>query len=255
MTIFDWFGYELPQVERYRLIRSAGFTGVLLWWSDEFDQHYRDAPEVARRAGLFVENIHTPFAGINSLWLDNLDGEAFAARLLQCVEDCAEFEIPTMVVHLSSGATPPPMNDLGLGRIRRIADLAERRGVNIAFENLRKTEYLDYVLGRLDSPRIGLCYDSGHHNCYTPGEDLLGQYGSRLMALHLHDNDGSDDQHLLPFEGTVRWESILPQIAGTGYRGALSLEAMNEGHQTLPAEEFLRLAYARAEKLEALLRC
>ena len=36
ITIYDWFGYELPIKERYRLIKEAGFDGVLLWWSDGF---------------------------------------------------------------------------------------------------------------------------------------------------------------------------------------------------------------------------
>ena len=27
LTIYDWFGYELPVRERYRLIREAGFAG------------------------------------------------------------------------------------------------------------------------------------------------------------------------------------------------------------------------------------
>ena len=30
ITIYDWFGYELPIKERYRLIREAGFDSVLL---------------------------------------------------------------------------------------------------------------------------------------------------------------------------------------------------------------------------------
>ena len=34
IVIYDWFGYELPIKERYRLIKEAGFDGVLLWWSE-----------------------------------------------------------------------------------------------------------------------------------------------------------------------------------------------------------------------------
>ena len=36
ITIFDWFGYEVPHQKRYELIKQAGFDGVLLYWSDEF---------------------------------------------------------------------------------------------------------------------------------------------------------------------------------------------------------------------------
>ena len=35
-VIYDWFGYALPLRERYRLIRAAGFDGVMLWWSNDF---------------------------------------------------------------------------------------------------------------------------------------------------------------------------------------------------------------------------
>ena len=94
ITIYDWFGYELPIKERYQLIKEAGFDGVLLWWSEELNRDdYHSGPQIAREAGLFIENIHTPFKNQNSLWLDNLDGEALTDCYLQCVADCAEFDI------------------------------------------------------------------------------------------------------------------------------------------------------------------
>lgn len=36
LTIFSWFGFPIPMKERFKLIKSAGFAGVLLWWSDEY---------------------------------------------------------------------------------------------------------------------------------------------------------------------------------------------------------------------------
>ena len=52
------------------------------------------------------------------------------------------------------------------------------------------------LLSRVDSPRAGFYYDSGHHNCWAADDDLLSRYGSRLMILHLHDNNGVDDQSI-----------------------------------------------------------
>ena len=45
LTIFSWFGFSIPMEERFKLIKSAGFDGVLLWWSNEYaavdgDKHY-----------------------------------------------------------------------------------------------------------------------------------------------------------------------------------------------------------------------
>ena len=158
ITIYDWFGYEFPIEDRYRLIKDVGFDGVLLWWSEYLGRNdYRSGPQIVREAGLVIENIHTPFQVQDNFWLDNLDGEASIDCYLQCVKDCAEFEIPTMVVHLPDD--DKPYNALGLHRIKRIAEKAEQLGVNVALENLRNLANLSYVLEQVDSQRIGFCYD------------------------------------------------------------------------------------------------
>ena len=181
-SIYDWFGYELPIKERYRLIKEAGFDGVLLWWNDSLDRNdYRGGPQIVRKAGLFIENIHTPFQVQDNIWLDNLDGDAAVDCYLQCVADCAEFEIPTMVVHLPDD--DKPCNALGLDRIKRIAQKAEQLGVYVALENLHNLTNLSYVLEQVDSTRIGFCYDCRHHYRYYPSHDLLSMYGSKMMAL------------------------------------------------------------------------
>lgn len=251
ITIYDWFGYELPIKERYQLIKEAGFDGVLLWWSEDFNRNdYRSGPQIAREAGLFIENIHTPIKNQNSLWLDNLEGEALNDCYLQCVADCAEFEIPTMVVHLPKEDNP--CNTLGLDRIKRITEKAEQLGVNVALENLRNLANLAYVLEQVDSQRIGFCYDCGHHYRHYPGVDVLSMYGSRLMALHLHDNNGSRAEHGLPFDGTIDWSATMKKIAETGYSGATAIEPMNWDYENLSPKDFLHKAFERAKRLEAL---
>lgn len=105
--------------------------------------------------------------------------------------DCSRHNIPTVVIHLINGDTPPPPIQLGLDRIKYLVELAEQKEVNIALKNLRRLEHLQFVFENIKSGRLGFCYDSGHENCYTKGADLLSLYGNRLMALHLHDNDGT----------------------------------------------------------------
>lgn len=256
ITIYDWFGYELNIKERYKLIKEAGFDGVLLWWSNGFGRDsigwndYRNGPRIAREAGLYIENIHTPVQSQNNLWLDNLDGESLTDCYLQCINDCAEFEIPAMVVHLPDDNHP--YNVLGLDRIKRIAEKAEQLGVNVALENLRNFSNLSYVLGQVESHRIGFCYDCCHHNNYNTDNDLLSIYGYRLMALHLHDNGGVNGQHQLPFDGMIDWTVTMKKIAETKYLGATALEPMNWDYKDLSVEEFLYEAFKRAKKLDDL---
>jgi L-ribulose-5-phosphate 3-epimerase len=251
ISIYDWFGYDLPIKERYHLIKEAGFEGVMLWWSDGFGRNdYRSAPQLAREAGLYVENIHAPIQTQNDLWRDNLDGEALTDCYLQCIVDCCEFKIPTMVVHLPGEGNP--YNDLGMGRIRKIAEKAEQLSVNVAMENLQNFSNLSYVLEQIHSKRIGFCYDCGHHYHYYPDKDFLSMYGNRLMALHLHDDNGSYGMHGIPFDGTIDWATAMKNIAETGYTGSTAIEAMDWAYEDLTAREFLHKAYEKAKRLDAL---
>lgn len=115
-----------------------------------------------------------------------------------------------MVVHLPDDKHP--YNILGLDRIKIIAEKAEQLRVNVALENLRNFTNLLYVLEQIDSQHIGFCYDCGHHNNYNSGSDLLSMCGSWLMALHLHDNGGKNNQHQLPYDGTIDWATAIRKV-------------------------------------------
>jgi len=257
-TTYDWFGYELPIKERYRKIKQAGFDGVLMWWSEFFGRgkDYRSGPEIARAAGLHIENIHAPTmtpSGIwfdEHLWLDNLNGESGFECYMQCIADCAVYEVPTMVMHLPSDKVPP--TPLGLDRIKKLAEKAERLRVNVAMENIANLNNLTYMLDHINSPRMGFCYDAAHHCRIYPKIDLLEMFGHRMMALHLHDNLDRTT-HRLPFDGNINWPLVMSKVAKANYKGAIAIEATNLGlYDDLPVEAFLRRAYDGAKKLGSL---
>ena len=162
--------------------------------------------------------------------------------------------MPTVIMHLTGGNEPPKENEIGLDRIKRIVERAEKSKVNVALENIRSATHLKYAFENIQSSRLGFCYDSGHHNFTSPDEDILFQFGTRLMALHLHDNDGISDQHKMPFDGDVDWTDTMNKIAKTGYKGATALELINREYSHLldKPEEFLKIAYERAKRLEEL---
>lgn len=252
--IYDCFGYggsfDVPFEERYRLIKMAGFDCVMLWWSDKFGRGagYQEDVSLAKKAGLKIENMHTPVHGQNFLSSDDLDGESVYQTYFRCVEDCAVFHIPTMVIHLP--ADQYPVNELGLKRLEKIIHKAEDEEIQIAFENLNNINNLDRVLNAFQSKFAGYCYDSCHHQNYASDIDLLNKYGNRLMALHLQDNGGKHNQHQLPFDGDIDWEDVIRKITLTGYQGATTLEPMNWDYEDLSIQEFLACAYQRVKRLD-----
>ncbi len=255
--ISDCFGYgsrfDVPFSERYRLLRDAGLECVLLWWSDWFGrgEGYEKDADLARDAGLRIENMHAPVHAQNDLSLDNAQGDQVLRDYLKCVDDCRKHQIPTVVIHLPDDKCP--LTAIGHDRLDRIIDRAGALNVQVAFENLRNIHNLTTVLDCVNFPHVGFCYDSCHHLNYAPDTDLLELYGNRLKAIHLQDNGGSHNQHQLPFDGSVDWPLVMAKIKKTGYNGAVTLEPMNWDYAHLGIQDFLRLAYGKAQKLEQML--
>jgi sugar phosphate isomerase/epimerase len=259
LNIFTFFSHPMPFAERFRLIKQAGFDGASLWWGDDdTDQDHELQPDLARAAGLAIENIHVPFFTANQLWNDSPAGNAVLGYYLQCIDDCADHGIPAMVMHACFGGMLPPIGELGLARFWEIANHAEKRGIDVAVENLRETNaHAEYVLSHIDAPRLGLCYDSGHwHACKdkSPQYDFLMRFGHRLMALHLHDNHGVDDDHLQPFSGSIDWPAQMRAIAQTGRAAVPTTLEFNVDYEGLSPEEHLAVAYDRLKKLDEMRR-
>ena len=243
-------GYSLPIEKRLQLIKDAGFDAVSLWWAGNDKQ-----PDMARKIGLQIDNIHTPFDNCNQLWFDSIDGEEYQNILISCVEDCYNHDISTAVIHLAHGKDTP-VSELGLKRVGKIVDAAEQKNIKLAFENITATEHLDAVFERFSSPYVGFCYDSGHENCNHPDCDCLTLYGDRLFALHIHDNYGDGDCHMLPFDGTIDWPAKMQKIKQCKDVDFLSLEAclipeyeQSAIYKDLSAGEYLETAYKRAIEL------
>ena len=116
-------------------------------------------------------------------------------------------------------------------------------------------EHLDYIFQHIDSPRLGFCYDSGHENCKHPNADCLSRYGQRLFAVHLDDNFGDSDLHLLPYDGTINWKVLKKKIDNCKKLNCLTIEGdFKVDHQKsiiykdLSADDFLALAYQKIQK-------
>lgn len=253
-SIFSWFSYELPIQERLALIKEAGFDAVMLWWGDK-DRMVQ--PKLVREFGLEVENAHAPCNNANSIWEENAAGEEYVKTLFRSIEECSELSVPVLVVHITSFRAEPEITALGLSRLRKLVDFAERKKVCIALENTCFFQPLKYAFDNIHSEYLGLCYDSGHENISKPYVDWLSMYGDRLTAMHLHDNFGGNDAHLLPFDGRINWTRVLKSIKNSRGLEYLSFELdFNKKtpdsriYNSLSAKEYLELAYKRVLKLE-----
>ena len=93
---------------------------------------------------------------------------------------------------------------------------------------------------------LGICLDTGHLNLHDGDQGrFVREAGGHLKALHLADNDGSSDQHLMPFGlGTVRWDELTSALHEVGYAGLANFEIPGERRCPLPVRR-AKLAYLR----------
>ena len=71
--------------------------------------------------------------------------------------------------------------------------------------------------------------------------------GNRLSALHIHDNDLKNDNHSIPFDGSIDFEEVAKDLADSKYDVTLMLEILYGGE--MPAKEYYSKAVDSARKL------
>ncbi|MGI5820212.1 MAG: sugar phosphate isomerase/epimerase family protein [Armatimonadota bacterium] len=245
-----------------RAIAEAGFTHVH-WchhWNTDF---LYSAPEISQilrwlgELGLSVTDIHAS-AGQEKAWASELEYERLAGveLVVNRLEMAARLGCDVAVLHIPAEPEEPAARLAYWERLRRSLDAlmgcSRTTGVRIALENGGTPESwvpIVRVLSEYGPEFAGLCYDAGHGNISGDGLDRLEAHSDRLLSVHLHDNDGSGDQHLLPFMGTVQWGRLAGLIAGSSYEKWVNLEVSQARSGYDDGRAFLRDALAAAGRL------
>lgn len=253
LNMFADFTSAITLEERLGLISANGFDGVMLGFSDEY-KHTQY--ELADKCGLMTENVHSPFDRMNALWEKRDDSSDIFERTAECIRICSANDVKKVVVHPTDGMTPPPVTVFGLDNFDKLISIAANHGVRLLFENIQLPQFLDTLFDKFgDSENVAFCYDVGHENCFTKGDDRLTKHGVRLEALHIHDNDGASDGHMIPFDGCIDFEPFLKKVKSLGYKGALSMElymTKSPLYKNTSPEEFVRRARQAAERLNEM---
>lgn len=259
-------GLNIPQ--HIELIKEVGFDGFFTSWDPNRTEAWA---ETGAKCGLIYTSIHAPFSHEHRIWNGGEEGEAETNRLIACVEDCARFDIPVMVLHTINGfspQTPAAPTEVGFESYARIIEAGNRFGVKLAFENTEHEEFLHAVMERFwNEPCLGFCYDTGHECCYR-NSDIMERYGEKLCHTHLDDNLGVtgdiitwyDDSHLPMGDGIVDFRRAINKIEQSGYRGVLTCELSmkhkperdtHQKYETMAVEEFYELALERMKWVRA----
>ena len=227
---------------RLRLIAEAGFTH--LHWCHQWNTDFLyTKPEIDAIAAVLKEceltlmDIHGS-AGSEKCWFSTEEyqrkaGVELVRNRLEMLQELNGTGVLMMHVpcHLVLYPERDALVDRQFGQLKRSLDelmpVLDRYDALIAVENMSSDtfETIDVLMRDYPANRLGITYDSGHGNfTCRPALPHLEQWKDRIEALHLHDNNGREDQHQPPYYGTVDWDAVTSLLASSKYPRPLSFE-------------------------------
>lgn len=237
-------------------IYKAGFKNVFVQYYHRENLEFDELQQIdyCRELGLNIIFCHLGYKNINEIWIEGEFGDKVTNEYIEDLNLMKKKQIEMVVMHLTTHRVFPMYNKIGLERIKRIIEHAKKIGIKIAFENTRKQGYLEYVFDNIKEDNIGVCFDAGHYHVHFNDEFDFNFFKNKFFAVHLHDNDKSDDQHLLPFDGTINWEDTLLKLKENGYNGPITLElCYRKDYLNQSLEDFYKEGYKRGKMLEKIL--
>ncbi len=263
------FGYE----KAIELIKEAGYDCVDFGYYD-FSPEEREEilgenctgwakniRKVLDKTGLECNQAHAPWTFKSGNVMD-LSDEGFKLTV-RSMESASILGARNIVIHAVVPPEGETEEDYNYKFYESLEPYAKKFGIKIAVENLFKGPYdekirkykqrfqrpedMNALIKRLDSDAFVVCVDVGHcgiSDTQIEAQDYIrGLDKGIVKALHIHDNDYTNDFHQLPYLHKMNWEEICKALGETGYDGDFTYECMCffnlfEDELTAPALKF-----------------
>ncbi|MBR4286972.1 MAG: sugar phosphate isomerase/epimerase [Clostridia bacterium] len=204
--------------------------------------YYTEIRKYAEDKGLCFNQSHAPFASSFE------DEERTAKRfdeIVNAIKRASYLGIKNIIVHpcqhlkYDVEGNPEKLFEYNMEFYSRLIPYCEEYGIRVALENMwqytgmvnhstcsRPDEFVRYLDG-LNNDCFVACLDLGHAALVRENiGDFIKKLGNkRLQCLHVHDVDGTNDSHTLPFYGSINWDKVMRALAQIDYKGDLTFEA------------------------------
>lgn len=135
--------------------------------------------------------------------------------------------------------------DAAFSSLEEIKVFAGQRGVEVLLENTpNELASAERLKGFLAETHLNLnyCFDVGHAHMAGSVQREFELMQPRIRSTHIHDNDGKEDLHAFPGQGTVDWTRAMSLLASHPDQYPLLLELREPPDMEHPVEEARRAA-------------
>lgn len=230
-----------------RGIKSAGLDYVELVSVPNYCEHFM--PEAMDGEAALALRKRVQHAGLTPVAANiaaDLTTDAGVDRLVAAIKLAPALLIDTIVVHVEQTETPEGAKAF-FSRAGRIVDAAEASKVRVGIEThgglCNTGQDAIELVKSLQSKQVGVTYDTANVIYYggvRPEEDLAAisdDIAEHVFHFHLKDKANMTlREYVFPTfgEGIVNFEKVLAIIAGSGYKGYMSLEVELDGYPAAP---------------------
>ena len=114
--------------------------------------------------------------------------------------------------------------------LSELVEYCRPRGIVIAVENLpgerlcNNAQELRTLVEHFHPQEVGICFDTGHANLQGDPVATFQLLRDRIVTFHISDNKGLQDDHDLPYVGTLDWTAFMRALQESSYSGVFMYE-------------------------------
>jgi len=245
------FGFEFDPARFLATYRALGCRWAEYYRNTVNPPATAQALRIADAAGVRFDSVHGVFG--HDIDPSSPD-KAHRDQCLRIYEREARLALdlgaPVVIVHPSANykdLKPIPAADADLAQASRwhhfddfasrLAAIGERLSVKFLFENVPRNFPLGHDPAELarrtlavGSKRLRLCFDVGHAHITADLPGALRSCAPAIEYLHIHDNNGADDQHLMPGDGAIDWTAFAAALHESRLNVPCMLEVFYDLH-------------------------
>lgn len=202
------------------------------------EPEFRRIGDLVAETGMEVWSVHAPFGGgVDLSHPEELIRRESVGQVRRACEVASMLGANCVVVH--AGLSTGDAEEKETRRRQSLRSLNCLLKRTCQLEVCLAVEYLPANKERLcnDSAQMreilglcdgvpGVCLDTNHANLREDLVEATQALADCIVTLHISDNDGQQEMHMMPGEGVIDWSEFMRVLDEIGYEGPLLYEAV-----------------------------
>ncbi|MBR3868191.1 MAG: sugar phosphate isomerase/epimerase [Clostridia bacterium] len=227
---FDAWDFSMFAMCKYDWEKRALFENNHPLASSNYLAFARKLKQIGLDNGIVCNQSHAPFpSAVREI-------RSYFKRAIECT---AEAGGKICIIHPENNKSAQENAEMYF----ELLPFAKEHGVKIATENMwnwddskdessfaacaTSESFVEHIDAVNDEFFVA-CLDIGHAEMRGSGSgdaEMIRALGSRLQALHIHDNDKWHDSHQIPFSMSIDFNAVVRALQDIDYQGYFTLEA------------------------------